>query len=134
MPVGGEQGGTGVTHWLPRVWNGGNSLLGLLGSVGGVASFRRDEAVWEVAGGWLIALLCRAGWADAITLGDVVLYADAGLIPRLHGHEMAHVRQGRVWGPLFLPLYVLESLFQWLRTGRGYRDNRFEVAARREEN
>ena len=122
-----------MMRWLVRAWNSGNSLLGLLGAVGGAASFRRKEAVWEVSRGWLIALLGRVGWADAITLGDVILYADAALIPRLHAHEMVHVRQGRAWGPLFLPLYVLESLFQWLRTGRGYRDNRFEAAARREE-
>jgi len=100
------------------------------GALGGTAKFRPDEAVWEVAGGWLIGLLGRAGWADAITLGDVVLYADIRLIPLLHDHEMAHVRQGRAWGPLFLPAYVLETVFQRLRTGRGYWDNRFEVAAR----
>ena len=46
---------------------------------------------------------------------------------------MVHVRQGRAWGPLFLPAYVLESAYQWLRTGRGYWDNRFEVAARRQD-
>ena len=132
MTGGGEQGGAGVTHWADRAWNGGNSLLGLVGAVGGRASFHPDEAVWEVAGGWLIGLLSQVGWAAAITLGDVVLYADAGLIPLLHDHEMAHVRQGRAWGPLFLPAYVLESLYQWLRTGRGYRNNRFEAAARRE--
>ena len=130
MTVGGEQGGAGVTHWLPKVWNSGNSLIGLVGALGGTARFRRDEAVWEVAGGWLIGLLDRAGWAAAITLGDVILYADARLIPLLHTHEMAHVRQGRAWGPLFLPAYGLESVYQRLRTGRGYWDNRFEVAAR----
>jgi len=122
-----------VTRWLPRVWNSGNSLLGLVGALGGTAQFRPEEAVWEVTGGWLIGLLDRAGWAAAITLGDVILYADARLILLLHAHEMAHVRQGRVWGPLFLPAYVLESLGQWLRTGRGYWDNRFEIAARRQD-
>ena len=131
MTVGGEQEGGRVTHWLPRAWNGTNSLLGLLGAAGGTACFLPGEAVWEVAGGWLIGLLGRAGWANAITLGDVVLYADRGLIPLLHHHEMEHIRQGRRWGPLFLPAYVLESVYQWLRTGRGYQDSRFEVAARR---
>lgn len=113
------------------LWNGPNSLLGLLGGMGGCFGWHREEGVWEVAGGWLIGGLGRFGWADAITLGDVVLYADARLIPLLHAHEMVHVRQGRRWGPLFLPLYVLESLFQWLRTGHGYHDNRFEIAAYR---
>jgi len=119
-----------VTRGLRRLWNCGNTLLGMGGALGGTAKFRPDEAVWEVAGGWLIGLLGQAGWADAITLGDVILYADIRLIPLLHDHEMAHVRQGRAWGPLFLPAYVLETVFQRLRTGRGYWDNRFEVAAR----
>jgi len=122
-----------MAHWLPRVWNVGNSLLGLLGAVGGTGRFRTEEAVWEVAGGWLIAGWGGGGWASAITLGDVILYADARLIPLLHAHEMVHVRQGRAWGPLFLPAYGLESLYQWRRTGHGYWDNRFEVAARRQE-
>ncbi len=115
------------------VWNGPNSLLGLFGGMGGRFGWCREEGVWEVAGGWLIGGLGHLGWADAITLGDVVLYADARLIPLLHAHEMVHVRQGRRWGPLFLPLYVLESLFQWLRTGHGYHGNHFEIAAYRGE-
>ena len=119
-----------MTRGIQRLWNGGNTLLGLLGALGGTVKSRPEEAVWEVTGGWLIGLLGRAGWADAITLGDTILYADVGLVPLLHDHEMVHVRQGRVWGPLFLPAYMAESLFQRLRTGRGYWDNRFEVAAR----
>ena len=83
----------------------------------------------EVSGGWLIALLARLGWASAITFGDVVLYEDSRLVPILHAHERVHVRQYRRWGPLFLPAYGLESVYQWLRTGDGYRRNRFEVAA-----
>lgn len=120
-----------MADWLLRVWNGGNSLLGWVSAQGGNMRFRVEDGVWEVAGGWLIGLLDRVGWASAITLGDIILYADARLIPLLHEHEMVHVRQGRTWGPFFLPAYVLELLFQWLRTGRGYWDNRFEVAARR---
>ncbi len=115
--------------WLQRVWNGPSSLLGLVGALGGRWRWNRSEGMLEVAGGWLIEALSRAGWASAITLGEVVLYADAGLIPILHAHEMVHIRQGRLWGPFFLPAYVLESAYQWLRTGDGYRSNRFEVAA-----
>ena len=115
--------------WVRHVWNVGNSLIGCLGAVGGVWRVDHSEGVAEVAGGWLIGRLVRQGWASAITLGDVILYADARLIPLLHEHEMVHVRQGRAWGPLFLPAYVLESLYQQVRMGDGYRSNRFEVAA-----
>ncbi len=115
--------------YFSRIWNSPNSLLGCLGAVGGTWKRNRREGVWEVAGGWLIGLLSRRCWASAITLGDVILYADAALIPLLHDHEMVHVQQGRAWGPFFLPAYVLESLYQWIKTGDGYHNNRFEVAA-----
>ena len=115
--------------WLPRIWNSSNTLIGLAGAVGGKAAWNRSDLMLEVAGGWLIFLLSRAGWASAITLGEVVLYAGCEMVPVLHGHEMVHIRQGRLWGPFFLPAYVLESVWQWLRTGDGYRNNRFEVAA-----
>ena len=59
-------------------------------------------------GGWLITVLARRRWASAITLGDVVLYAGSKLVP-------------------ILPTYVLEAAWQWIRTGDGYRNNRFEV-------
>ena len=117
------------TVWLPRIWNGVSSMIGLIGALGGRWRWNTSDLMLEVAGGWLIRLLSRAGWASAITLGEVVLYADLALISVLHDHEMVHVKQGRQWGPLFLPAYVLEAAYQWLRTGDGYRNNRFEVAA-----
>ncbi len=111
------------------LWNSGNSLIGLAGAPGGKAAWDSTDFMLEVSGGWLIGLLSRAGWAGAITLGDVVLYACCEMVPILHAHERVHVYQGRLWGPFFLPAYVLESAWQWLRTGDGYRNNRFEVAA-----
>ncbi len=113
---------------MARLWNGGNSVLGLAGGLGGKASWDKTDSMLEVSGGWLIGLLARAGWASAITLGDVVLYAGRELVPILHAHERVHVEQGRLWGPFFLPAYILESAWQWLRTGDGYRRNIHEVA------
>lgn len=112
-----------------HLWNSPNSVWGCLGGLGGKPTWRPEERICEVTGGWLTALLKRRHWADAITLGDVVLYADERLAPLLRAHEMVHVHQYRAWGPLFLPAYGLESLWQWLRTGDGYRNNRFERAA-----
>ncbi len=114
---------------LAVAWNSGNSFIGLAGALGGKAAWDPTDSMLEVSGGWLIGLLSRAGWASAITLGDVVLYASREFVPLLHAHERVHVGQGRLWGPIFLPTYVLESAWQWLRTGDGYRNNRFEVAA-----
>lgn len=112
-----------------HLWNSPNTLLGCVGALGGRGTWRREEQICEVTGGWLAAWLSRSGWADAITLGDMVLYADSSLPPILRAHEMVHVHQSRRWGPFFLPAYGLESLWQWLRTGEGYRNNRFERAA-----
>ena len=118
-----------LNYTMPRLWNGVSSLIGIAGALGGRWQWNRSEGMWEVSGGWLIGLLSRRGWASAITLGEVVLYAGREMVPLLHDHEMVHVRQGRLWGPLFLPAYVLESAWQQLRTGDGYRRNRFEIAA-----
>lgn len=115
---------------LGKLWNHPNTLLGLIGAVGGVLHKPASpDWVLEVSGGWMIRALAFGGWASAITLGEVILYEDAAAIPSLHAHEMVHVRQGRLWGPFFLPSYLLESLYQWLKTGEGYRNNRFEVEA-----
>lgn len=114
---------------LPLLWNSGNSLIGLVGALGGRGTWDPADRMLEVSGGWLIAVLARRRWASAITLGDVVLYAGSELVPILHAHERVHVRQGRLWGPAFLPAYVLESAWQWILTGDGYRNNRFEVTA-----
>lgn len=122
-----------MSEFLPRLWNSGNSLVGWACAPGGQIAGRHPDGVTEIVGGWLIRILARHGWASAITLGDVIFYADAPLIPLLHAHERVHVCQGRAWGPFFFPAYLLESAYQWLRTRDGYRCNRFEVAAYRTE-
>ena len=66
----------------------------------------------------------------AITLGHVVLGVDFGTLDRLRAHEQVHVRQYERFGPLFIPLYLGDSAWQWLRGRDAYRDNRFEREAR----
>ena len=68
------------------------------------------------------ALHRRAGFA-AITFGHVVI-ANRPLDQRLWAHELVHVRQWELLGPLMLVAYPLASI-------RGYRRNPFEAAARR---
>jgi len=115
------------------IWNGGSSFIGVVGGLGGKATWHKEDQVLEVSGGWLVGLLSHQRWASAITFGEVVLYERRELVPILHRHEMVHVRQYRLWGPFFLPAYLLESAWQWLRTGDGYRNNRFEVDAYRND-
>lgn len=68
------------------------------------------------------------------TWGWLVLYkipSFADLPERLAVHEGAHVLQGRILGPLFILAYPIASLVAWVRGGHVYRDNWFEIQARK---
>lgn len=68
----------------------------------------------------------------AITLGHVVLGADARCLAESRGHERVHVRQYERWGALFPLLYAAASLAA-LALGRSvYAGNVFERQASRE--
>jgi hypothetical protein len=67
----------------------------------------------------------------AITFGHVVLAADQRALTRTRRHERVHVAQYERWGLLFFPAYLVASLLAWVRGGRLYRDNCFEIEARR---
>ncbi|MFN2490003.1 MAG: hypothetical protein ABR529_09745 [Actinomycetota bacterium] len=117
-----------VGRLLRRTWAAPASLLGLL-----LAPFFGRRSVRDGV------LLCEgAGWPRrlgfryrAMTLGHVVLCIDE-VDDALLGHELVHVRQHEMLGPLFLPSYALASLVAVARGGDAYSDNAFEVAARRE--
>lgn len=66
----------------------------------------------------------------AITLGHVIVAVTRGDLQRSLAHELVHVRQYERWGVLFFPAYAASSLWQWLRGGRAYWDNCFEIEAR----
>ena len=114
---------------IRRVWAGPASLLGL--ALCGFFDHRfvtrgivlAEGARWPRKLGWRYR---------AVTLGHVVLAVDE-LDERVLEHETVHVRQFERWGPLFLLVYPLASLGTWLRGGHPYRDNPFEVQARRGE-
>jgi hypothetical protein len=48
-------------------------------------------------------------------------------------HELVHVRQAMIFGPLFPVLYLGSMLVAWAQGGRAYRDCWFERQAYREE-
>lgn len=119
------------------LWAAPGTLLGavlalpLLISGGRVA---RHSGVLEVCAPTRLASQRSDLFAfDAITFGHVVLARDGACHNALREHERAHVRQYEVWGLFFLIAYPLECAFQWLRGRHPYRDNRFEVQARRAE-
>ena len=68
----------------------------------------------------------------AITIGPVVLaWRDLDSVEL--AHELAHVRQWRQHGVLFIPRYFLASRRAARAGGDRYRDNVFEVEARAAE-
>jgi hypothetical protein len=128
-----------VTRLVRYVWALPATFLGLGIAAAWVAAggtARLVSGVLEVSGGSIVARFRRSGSSRfplAITFGHVVLGTDRVFLERARVHEHAHVRQYERWGLLFIPLYLLSSLFQLLQGRRPYRDNRFERAAFQQE-
>lgn len=89
--------------------------------------------VLEIYGG-LVAVLLRygtlvPGGASAMALGHVVLAVDRSTLNWSRKHERVHVRQAERWGPFFIPVYLLASVWVLLCGGQAYLDNPFEREA-----
>jgi hypothetical protein len=108
---------------LQYMWASPGTLIGLLlGLTTRTRPARREGVlVFESSRGFA-ALHRRMGFR-AITLGHVMI-VNGPLSPQLWMHELVHVRQWEVLGPLMLVAYPLASI-------AGYRRNPFEVWARR---
>lgn len=65
----------------------------------------------------------------AITIGSTI-FAWRTLTAEEMAHEMAHVRQWREHGLMFIPRYLAASAAAARGGGDRYRDNAFEVEAR----
>ena len=77
---------------------------------------------------WLLARGTPIG-AAALTLGHVVIARDAGALVETRAHERVHVRQCEIWGPLFIPAYLVASMVAVLRGRHFYFGNAFEIQA-----
>lgn len=112
---------------LGKVWSLPNTLLGLLMAVflGASRPRYRDGAI-EIR----VRRIPFRTWFPT-TVGQTwgtVIYTDARLesYDRLWRHELRHVKQSLVLGPLFALAYPVASLVAWLTGGHFYRDNWFE--------
>jgi len=121
---------------LLRIWSLPTTGIGLI--VVAITLLSKGKAtihtgVIEAHGGFARLLLERftllPGGAQAMTLGHVVIGRTAEALRLTRAHERIHVRQCERWGPLFIPAYVLCSLWIGLRGGAAYRDNPFEREA-----
>jgi len=120
---------------LRYAWASPNTLIGLLFGLSALAlgaSVRLHTGVVEFSGGRIGRLVeglperCRY---SAITFGHVVLATSEPAQRAVRAHERVHVRQYELWGPLFLPAYLLSSVWQLARGRCPYRDNLFEREA-----
>ena len=91
------------------------------------------DGVLEIHGGFVDFFLYRCtlleGGASAMTLGHIVLGRNRLCLDGSRKHERVHVRQCERWGPLFIPAYLIASLYVQIRGGDPYRDNPFEREA-----
>jgi hypothetical protein len=92
--------------------------------VGGVLEISGGMVSWFLRHGTLLP-----GGARAMTLGHVVLGISTDALNQTRVHERVHVRQCERWGPLFIPAYLLCSLWCKLRGRDAYYENPFEREA-----
>ena len=109
----------------------GVGLLGLL-SGGGV---QRVGRTLEFHGGFVVWFLSYAPLikhANAVTFGHTILGRTPEILAEVRSHEMIHVKQYELWGPLFVPAYLGWWFVLWLQGKHPYFDNPFEVEAFRD--
>ena len=129
-----------VTRGLKYVWAFPNTLIGLVllpAAVGSRSGMQTVDGVLEIHGpviDWLLqhAVPLRGG-AAAITFGHIVAGRDLETLDWTRAHERVHVRQCEVWGPAFIPAYLLASAWAWMQGEGAYEGNYFERQARAED-
>jgi hypothetical protein len=131
----GSRIGWGILIALGIVWASPWTLVGVLLGIVNLAAggtCRLRGRVLEFEGRFLSWLLSRApviGGAAAMTLGHTVIARGQGDLDRTRAHEFVHVQQYERWGLLFIPAYLLSSLWMWCRGKHPYWDNPFEREA-----
>jgi hypothetical protein len=121
---------------LRYIWAFPNTLIGLL-FVPFVIMTRGHmqtvDGVVELHGRLIATILRRCvpipGGAAAITFGHVVLGRDSAALASTRAHERIHVGQCEVWGPAFIPAYLLAGLWALITGAGAYHGNYFERQA-----
>jgi hypothetical protein len=102
------------------VWALPNTVVGLLFVLTAMLPRGRMQVIDGVleAHGPLICGILRhcvpiPGGASAITFGHVVLARDSWSLDTTRAHERVHVRQYEIWGPAFIPAYLIAGCGLW---------------------
>jgi hypothetical protein len=131
--------GAPVLSLLARyLWALPNTLLGLLFVPGAMlpgGGLQVISGVLEIHGPLIAAILRYCvpirGGAAAVTLGHVVVACHREALDATRPHERVHVRQYEVWGPAFMPAYLVAGLWALMSGAGAYSGNYFERHARR---
>jgi hypothetical protein len=118
------------------VWALPNTLVGVLlvpCALWPGGGMRLLDGVLEVHGPLISSLLRHAvplrSGASAITFGHIVLGRDRVSLDAARDHERVHVRQCEIWGPAFIPAYLLAALWALVNGTGAYSGNYFERQA-----
>lgn len=122
------------------VWALPNTLVGVLFVPCALlpgGGTRLVDGVLEVHGPSISSILRHAvpvqGGAAAMTFGHIVLGRDRLSLDTSRRHERVHVRQCEIWGPAFIPAYLIAALWALIRGTGAYAGNYFERQAAFEE-
>lgn len=88
-----------------QLWSLPNTLVGLLFGLGGRFSWDAASRVFVVRGGWVAETFGRR-YFSGMCVGDVVICSQT-LSEATYRHELVHATQGRILGPLYLPLTLI---------------------------
>jgi hypothetical protein len=69
------------------------------------------------------------GGASAMTFGHIVVARDRRSLEATRRHERVHVRQCEIWGPAFVPAYLIAALWALINGTGAYTGNYFERQA-----
>jgi len=120
---------------LRYIWAFPNTAIGLLFVPVVMVTHGRMQVVdgvLEVWGGCSSSGLRSfpvAGGAAAVTFGHVVFARDRRSLALTRRHERVHVRQCEIWGPAFMPAYLIAALWGLVAGEGAYRGNYFEREA-----
>jgi hypothetical protein len=119
--------------WALPVTLVGAAILVAAALTGGHVAFVSGafEGYGGVIRGALKVVPVGRGGAGALTLGHVVLGANARALEVSRRHERVHVAQYERWGIAFPVAYAASSLSALLHGQNAYRGNRFEKEANR---
>jgi hypothetical protein len=119
------------------LWASPNTLIGLLFVPTAMLQRGRMQVidgVLEAQSPYIAAILRHCvpipGGASAITFGHVVLARDSRSLDTTRAHERVHVRQYEIWGPAFIPAYLIAGLWALMNGTGSYTGNYFERQAR----